>query len=486
MIHDITEVKKAETELSRLASFPLKNPNPIIEIDLSGKIQYLNPISQKFFPDLEKKEFDHPFLKNIKKLIPTIKKKKYHLLEVQINDKFFLQTITYIPGNDRIRIYSTDITLLKKTEKTLQESEEKYRRIVENTTNVIMTTQPDGTISYLSPSSKGVLGYLPEELIGTNPMIFYRDDIEKVQHEFARALKAEKGSYFEYRIVTKQGDIKWISHAWSPIFQDDQLLSIISILADITERKITEEKIRKLNDNLIRRSIELAFVNKELETFSYSVSHDLRAPLRSIDGFSQALLEDYGNILDENGKEYLTRVRKATDRMSQLIDDMLRLSRLTRVEMNMQQVDLGLLATTIIENLKKTEPGRKVTFVSDKKLETEGDENLLKILLENLLGNAWKFTKKCSQTKIEIGKIQKGKDVVFFIRDNGAGFNMKYADKLFIPFQRLHDEADYPGTGIGLGIVSRIIHRHGGRIWAEAEENKGATFYFTIGGKTNE
>ncbi len=486
MIHDITKTKKAETELSRLASFPLKNPNPIIEIDLSGKIQYLNPISQKFFPDLEKKEFDHPFLKDIKKLIPTIKKKKYHLLEVQINDKFFLHTITYIPENNRLRIYSTDITLLKKTEKTLQESEEKYRRIVENTTNVIMTTQPDGIISYLSPSSRDVLGYSPEELIGTNPMIFYPDDIEKIQHELARALKGEKGSNFEYRIVTKQGDIKWISHAWSPIFQDDQLLSIISIIADITERKITEEKIRKLNDNLIRRSIELAFANKELETFSYSVSHDLRAPLRSIDGFSQALLEDYGNILDENGKEYLTRVRKATDRMSQLIDDMLRLSRLTRVEMNMQQVDLGLLATTIIENLKKTEPGRKVTFVSDKELETEGDENLLKILLENLLGNAWKFTKKCSQTKIEIGKTQKGKDVVFFIRDNGAGFNMKYADKLFIPFQRLHDEADYPGTGIGLGIVSRIIHRHGGRIWAEAEENKGATFYFTIGGKTNE
>lgn len=486
MVHDITEAKKAEAELIRLASFPLINPNPIIEINLSGEIQYLNPVSQKFFPDLEKKGFNHPFLKGLKNLIPDIKEKKSQILEVQIDDNFFLHTITYIPENNRIRIYSTNITLLKKTEKTLQESEEKYRRIVENTTNVIMVTQPNGIISYLSPSSKEVLGYSPEELIGTNPVIFYPDDIEKVQQELARALTGKKGSNFEYRIVTKHGNVKWISHTWSPIFQDDNLQSIISIIADITERKVTEEKIKKLNDNLMRRSIELAFANKELETFSYSVSHDLRAPLRSIDGFSQALLEDYGNILDENGKEYLTRVRKATDRMSQLIDDMLRLSRLTRVEMNMQHVDLGSLATTIIENLKKTEPGRKVTFISEKKLLTVGDENLLKILLENLLGNAWKFTKKRMQTKIEIGKTQKGKDVVFFIRDNGAGFNMKYADKLFIPFQRLHDEADYPGTGIGLGIVSRIIHRHGGRIWVEAEEDKGATFYFTLGGKTYE
>jgi light-regulated signal transduction histidine kinase (bacteriophytochrome) len=271
----------------------------------------------------------------------------------------------------------------------------------------------------------------------------------------------------------------------SPIFINNKIQSIISVIADITERKTTENKIKKLNENLMRRSIELAVANKELETFSYSVSHDLRAPLRSIDGFSQALLEDYGKTLDQNGKEYLQRVRKATQRMEQLIDDMLRLSRLTRVEMTMQKVDLSPIATTIIDDLKKTDLGRKVTFIIDENLIAEGDANLLHILLENLLGNAWRFTKKRKQAEIEFGKTQQGKETVFFVRDNGAGFDMKYANKLFIPFQRLHDDTDYPGTGIGLGIVSRIIHRHNGRIWTEAEENKGATFYFTIGGKTN-
>ncbi|VVB60292.1 Methanogenesis regulatory histidine kinase FilI [uncultured archaeon] len=172
--------------------------------------------------------------------------------------------------------------------------------------------------------------------------------------------------------------------------------------------------------------------------------------------------------------------------MSQLIDDMLRLSRLTRVEMTLQKVDLDSIASTVIEDLKKTDPKRKVTFITEKKLITEGDANLLQILLENLFGNAWKFTKKCKQAEIEFGKTKHDQETVFFIRDNGAGFNMKYVDKLFIPFQRLHDNTDYQGTGIGLSIVSRIIHRHGGRIWADAEENKGATFYFTLGGKSYE
>jgi PAS domain S-box-containing protein len=485
MVHDVTESKKAEAELVRLASFPEKNPMPIVEIDLQGKPQYLNPRSSQLFPDLEKKGFNHPFLKGIKNIIPEIEGKENTPVarEVYVSDKCYLQTITYIAENQRLRIYCLDITDRKKVEETLQESEEKYRRIVENTTNVIMVTQPDGIISYLSPSSKEIMGYSPEELIGTNPMIFYPDDIKKVQQALSRALQGEKGQNFEYRILTKGRAIKWVSHSWSPIFFDNILQSIVSVIEDITERKTTENEIIKLNDDLMRRSNELAAANKELETFSYSVSHDLRAPLRSIDGFSQALLEDYGKTLDENGKEYLQRVRKATQRMAQLIDDMLRLSRLTRVEMTMQKVDLDQLASSIIDELKKTDPERKIKFITQKKIIAEGDANLLHILLENLLGNAWKFTKKRERTEIEFGKTQQGQETVFFVKDNGAGFNMKYADKLFIPFQRLHDETDYPGMGIGLGIVSRIIHRHGGRIWADAEENKGATFYFTLGGK---
>jgi PAS domain S-box-containing protein len=488
MVHDITELKKAEADLKRLASFPEKNPNPIVEFDLSGKLQYLNPSSKQLLPDLEDKGLEHQFLKGINNLIDDLKtnRKNSIIQELQVNDTNYFQTITYFPENQRIRIYGIDITKLKQMEKVLQESEEKYKRIVENTTNVIMVTQPDGIISYLSPSCKEILGYSPEELIGTNPVIFHSEDVKKVQQALARALKGEKGSGLEYRILPKQGGIKWISHSWSPIFLDNKIQSIVSVIADITERKKSDEKIQKLHDNLMRRSNELAAANKELETFSYSVSHDLRAPLRSIDGFSQALLEDYNNMLDEPGKEYIQRVRNATRRMEQLIDDMLRLSRLTRIEMAMQEVDLGQTANNVIEELKKSEPTRKIKFITNDNMIAEGDKNLLTILLENLLGNAWKFSKNRKRAEIEFGKTEQGQETVFFIRDNGAGFNMKYANKLFIPFQRLHDDADYPGSGIGLSIVSRIIHRHGGRIWTEAEEGKGATFYFTLGGKTNE
>ena len=482
MIHDITERKQAEAELIRLASFPAKNPSSILEIDLSGKVQYCNPKSKQLFPDLEKKGSNHQFLKGIKNLIPEMQNqnKTPVVKEVNINDKYYLQTISYIPENQRIRIYSTDITERKQAEEILQESEEKYRRIVENTTNVIMVTQPDGIISYLSPSCKRVLGYLPEELVGKNPAIFHPDDTKKVQQTLSKALKGEKGSNFEYRIITKQGKIKWILHSWSPILVKKKLHLIVSVIEDITDRKEIENNIKDLNENLMHQAVELAAANKELEAFSYSVSHDLRAPLRSIDGFSQAILEDYANKLDEQGKDYIQRVRNATQKMGQLIDDMLRLSRLSRAELHNEQVDLSYSAHIILDKLQVTEPSRKVKVTIQDNILVKADKKLLDILLENLLGNAWKFTSNNKNPTIEFGSMKKEKETIFFVRDNGAGFDMAYADKLFIPFQRLHSVDEFPGTGIGLAIVSRIIHRHGGKIWAEGEIGKGATFYFTL------
>jgi len=374
-----------------------------------------------------------------------------------------------------------DITERKRTEEILHESEEKYRTIVENTTNVIMVIQPDGIISYLSPSCIDVLGYLPEDLVGTNPVIFHPDDAEKVQQALTRAMKGKKGSGFEYRILTKQGEIKWISHSWSSIFIHNTLQSVVSVISDITERKMIEEKIKKLNENLMRHSIELAAANKELEAFSYSVSHDLRTPLRSIDGFSQALLEDYHDKLDKEGIDYLRRVRNETQRMGQLIDDFLQLSRLTRVELNFEKVDLSSMAHDILIQHQRDNPSRKVKNIVEDNLSVKGDEKLLKIMFENMLGNAWKFTSKKSKATIEFGQVKNKDEKVFFIRDNGAGFDNNYADKLFIPFQRLHSDEEFDGTGIGLGIVQRIINRHGGRIWVESEVGKGATFYFTLG-----
>ncbi|UCF13720.1 MAG: PAS domain S-box protein [Thermoplasmatales archaeon] len=289
--------------------------------------------------------------------------------------------------------------------------------------------------------------------------------------------------YLEYEVKKERSDgtkIDCIVSITPFLGHDGELLGIVEDFKDITDRKKSEVKIKKLNEDLTRQTVELTAINKELEAFSYSVSHDLRAPLRSIDGFSQALLEDYEDKLDEQGKDYLRRVRKSTQRMGQLIDDMLKLSRLTRSEMHYEEVDLSKLARSVSEQLQKTEPSRNVNFIINDGLTTKGDNHLLQIALENLFGNAWKFTKRQSNAKIEMGKtIEKGKQA-FFIRDNGVGFNMKYADKLFVPFQRLHPSDEFPGTGIGLGIVSRIIHKHGGYIWAEAEVGKHATFYFTL------
>ncbi len=242
---------------------------------------------------------------------------------------------------------------------------------------------------------------------------------------------------------------------------------------EVTERKRAEEKVHKSN-------IELAATNKELEAFSYSVSHDLRAPLRSIDGFSQVLLEDYPDKLDEQGKDYLQRVRRASQRMAQLIDDMLGLSHVTRSEMQRATVDLSGLAESIAVELKESQPERQVEFTIAKGLTVNGDARLLRVLLENLLNNAWKFTSKQPNARIEFGVTQHEGKQTYFVRDDGIGFDMTYVDKLFGAFQRLHAPSEFPGTGIGLATVQRIVHRHGGSIWAEGEVEQGATFYFTF------
>jgi two-component system sensor histidine kinase/response regulator len=226
---------------------------------------------------------------------------------------------------------------------------------------------------------------------------------------------------------------------------------------------------------------DLEHKNRELESFSYAVSHDLRAPLRRIDSFSRAVLESQGDRLDEAGRKFLSRVREASQQMSQLIDDVLHLSRVTRAEMREQEVDLSELAAMIVGRLQEAEPARQVEVKIRPSLVVTGDGQLLRVALENLLENAWKFTGKQPETRIELGVSQASGEPTYFIRDNGAGFDMTYAERLFGPFQRLHSQHDFPGSGIGLATVQRIIHRHGGRVWAEGLVGQGATFYFTQG-----
>ena len=244
--------------------------------------------------------------------------------------------------------------------------------------------------------------------------------------------------------------------------------------------KQSEEELTHQAQQLEYANAELAASNKELEAFSYSVSHDLRAPLRSIDGFSQALLEDYSGKLDEEGQDYLNRVRRATQRMGALIDDLLTLSRVTRSEMKRETVDLSAIAKVVAPELKETQPECQVEFAITEGLTANGDERLLRVVLENLLGNAWKFTNKHPRAKIELNTAQHDGKLAYFVHDDGAGFDPAHADKLFGAFQRLHSESEFSGTGIGLATVQRIIRRHGGAVWAEGGIEQGATFYFTL------
>lgn len=293
----------------------------------------------------------------------------------------------------------------------------------------------------------------------------------------------------EFRIIWPDGTIRYLSGQGIVLRDEEQQpVQMIGVNVDITERKKTEAEIRRLNTDLERRVRErtahLTAVNKELEAFSYSVSHDLRAPLRAVDGFSLALLEDYDDLLDEMGRDFLRRIRKESQRMGRLIDDLIDLSRYSRTEIKVQRVNLSTLVHTITAELKDNEPERPAEFIIQNDLLASVDKSLIEAALQNLLSNAWKFTAKKPMTVIEFGRQkQENGPAVFFVRDNGAGFDMAYANKLFGAFQRLHTTAEFEGTGIGLATVQRIIHRHGGTVWAESELDQGATFYFTLGNR---
>ncbi|MFH0953311.1 MAG: transporter substrate-binding protein [Verrucomicrobiota bacterium] len=316
-----------------------------------------------------------------------------------------------------------------------------------------------------------------------------------VSRESARAAGLRASGVFPFRVGDRMGGALILYAGELNFFGDAEVALLDEVAEDIAfglshmedeeRRKRAEEDLRNLNVELERRvqqrTAELAATNKELESFAYSVSHDLRSPLQHIVGFSQALQEDCGDVLQEKARRYLDMLHSETQRMSHLIDAILRLSRATRGEMRRERVDLSQLAQEVETELRKAEPDRAVDCSVAPGMVAQGDPALLRAALQNLLGNAWKFTRKCDRARVEVGMVEQDGKLVYFVRDNGAGFDMKQASKLFAPFQRLHSEEDYPGTGVGLATVQRIVHRHGGRIRAEAEPGKGATFYFTLG-----
>jgi light-regulated signal transduction histidine kinase (bacteriophytochrome) len=293
-------------------------------------------------------------------------------------------------------------------------------------------------------------------------------------------LESQTPQELEDTIPLPDGPHTYISLKFPLVDIDGLPYAICSVATDITERKRAAEALRHAKE-------ETEAANRELESFSYSVAHDLRAPLRSIDGFSLALLEDCEALLDETGRKYLHDIRASAQHMAQLIDDLLGLSRVSRADFDRTPVDLSAIARAILDRLQATDRGRKVTFTIAEHVVAIGDARLLRAALENLLGNAWKFTSNQPLAHIEFGARapERPNDratgpLVYFVRDNGAGFDMAYADKLFGVFQRLHSTKEFEGTGIGLATVQRIIHRHGGRIRAEGEVGRGAVFYFTL------
>ena len=370
-----------------------------------------------------------------------------------------------------------DLTERKRAEQALRASEERFRILAVTANDAILSADSHGNITYFNPGAERIFGYTAEEVSG-------RPLTTLMPERFAEAHRAGLARYLatrEARVIGRTVELagrrkdgtefplELSLAAWNQGLE----VAFTAIIRDITSRKEGEERLRSY-------ATQLEAANKELEAFSYSVSHDLRAPLRSLDGFSQALLEDYHDRLDDTGRDFLQRVRAASQRMGTLIDDLLSLSRVTRGDLQVEKVDLSALATALAAELQRSDPQRDVRFAIAPDLVARGDPGLMRLVLQNLLGNAWKFTGKRSPAHVEVGSMAHDGRRAFFVQDDGAGFDMAYAAKLFGAFQRLHASDEFPGSGIGLATVQRIIHRHGGQVWAEGTPGRGATFYFTL------
>ncbi len=377
----------------------------------------------------------------------------------------------------------------------LKESERLVRLLMNSTAEAIYGVDTEGHCTFANPSCLRLLGYTDVyDLLGRNMhKLIHHTHVDGSSYSekhchICRAFRQGKGTHKDDEILWRADGSCFPAEYWShPIEKEGEPFGAVVTFLDISQRKQAEKELENYQEHLeelvVERTSELDRINQELEAFSYSVSHDLRAPLRSIDGFSFALIEDYADVLDDAGKNYLQRVRTASQRMSVLIDDLLQLSRVTRSNFQQEPVSLSELAEETVKRLKQSEPERRIRVDIEAGIDAYGDPHLLSILFDNLIGNAWKYTSTTADPHIRFGTREINGETAYFVEDNGVGFNMEYADKLFSAFQRLHGN-EFEGTGVGLATAARIVRRHSGRIWAESQPAQGATFLFTLQGRS--
>lgn len=375
----------------------------------------------------------------------------------------------------------------------LRESEEKYRRFVENAADIIYRTDGEGRFIYVNPVSLKIFGYSEEEFMGKHYLELFHPDFRNKARQFyaTQFFNGQFTSYLEFPAVNKEGKLFWLGQNVQPLMENGQIIGFQAVARDITERvkaeealRRSDEEVRKLNAELEKRVVErtaqLENANRELEAFSYSVSHDLRAPLLTINGFTHFLSMHLGDTLDEEGKRLISVIKTNTQTMQNLISALLMLSKTNKKELEMTSIDMQELAQETYNDIASPEAQEKIRITIPEMPEAKGDRLLLRQVWSNLLSNAIKFTLAKDERTIVVGGRTEEYRNVYFVKDSGAGFDMKDAGKLFGVFSRLHSDEEFEGTGIGLSIVRRAIHRHQGEVWAEGEIGKGATFYFAL------
>jgi PAS domain S-box-containing protein len=406
-----------------------------------------------------------------------LKGMKNEIFHVRLESSFDLDTEDKMSTMTSV----TDISDLVMVQQELKKSEETFRTLADHAPDIIVRFDRECRHLYVNTQTEEVLGIPRENILGkTNRELGFPETLVDFWHRnIQKVFLKRENVMMEFVAPTSIGE-KYFEASLVPEFNDrGEVSTVLLISRDVTHFKNSELEIRDLNAKLVKKSLDLEQANKELESFTYSVSHDLRAPLRTIKGFAEALLEDLSAAWPDEARNYLRRITRASGRMEQLIDSLMVLSRVSRKEVEPDLVDLSHMAREFSAELLESHPERKAEFMIQDGIKVLGDRHLISIVIQNLFRNAWKFTRDRSPARIEFGTRNDKKEKVLFIKDNGAGFDMAYSDKLFVPFQRLHSMSDFPGAGVGLATVKRIILKHNGKIWAEAVEGKGATFYFT-------